>query len=449
MIDLIEKYNKNIPRYTSYPTAPMWTESIGVQSYLSEIKKIKKNDKFAIYIHLPFCKSLCNYCGCHVFIRNDNQKIEPYLNNLKKDILNQLDRIGDQLKVSQIHFGGGSPSFLSEDQFTGLFCFLRDRIQIQENAEIAIELDPRTTTKSKLSVYRNLGVNRVSFGIQDLNSDVQEEINRVQSEEHILELYQNCCDLDYKSINFDLIYGLPKQSLKSFSETIKSVIKINPDRIALFSYAHVPWLKKHQNKMDSNSFPDQHLKLDLLMNARELFINSGYLSIGMDHFAKPSDALSLAYKAKRLNRNFMGYTDQDVENILGFGVSSIGKINNYFFQNVKTLKEYEHFTGNTIPAIEKGMQLNEDDLIRQAVIMNIMCKQEINFAEIENEFDINFNSYFSSELKNLDELIQDNLIIVDESSIVVTNTGKYFLRNIACQFDRYLGKKPAKFSKAV
>jgi oxygen-independent coproporphyrinogen III oxidase len=449
MINLIEKYNKNIPRYTSYPTAPMWSNDIAVQSYLSEIKKINKEDKFAIYIHLPFCKSLCNYCGCHVFIREDNQKIDPYIANLKLDIVNQVERIGHKLKVRQIHFGGGSPSFLSEEQITDLYDFLRQKIEIQVDAEIAIELDPRTTTIDKLSAYRRLGVNRVSFGVQDLNPDVQVEINRVQSLNHILLLHKHCKKLAFKSINFDLIYGLPKQDLVTFADTINKVIAIGPERIALFSYAHIPWLKKHQNKMNPETFPNQLLKINLLMEARKLLTNNGYISIGIDHFAKKEDSLSKAYKEKKLNRNFMGYTNQNVENILGFGVSSIGKINNYFFQNVKTLKEYDYYCKNTIPAIEKGMKLSLDDLIRQKIIMNIMCREELAFDEIEREFCIDFKSYFKDELKGLVVLEKDQLIIIEEAFIRVTSTGNYFLRNIASKFDKYLGLKPVKFSKAV
>ena len=451
MQNLILKYNKAIPRYTSYPTAPEWSNDLTPTDYSVALKSLNKTEDVALYIHLPFCKSLCNYCGCHVIIRASNDKAQPYLDQLEKEIELAAFHLGSKRKVKQIHFGGGSPSFVSGEQFEHLMNQIFSKFDVIENAEIAIEADPRTVSDEKLELYRSLRFNRISFGVQDLNENVQIEINRIQSVELIDSLVKKCRELGFKSVNLDLIYGLPKQTVENFQYTVNEIIKINPDRIALFGYAHIPWIKKHQNKMAESDLPEPNEKLAIFLKSRELFMEAGYAPIGMDHFAKPDDELAKAFNEKYLYRNFMGYAVENIQNIIGFGISSIGKIGDAFFQNVKTLKEYESHIENSILPIDRGMILSKDDILRQYVILCLMCQFELDKDHIEEKFGIDFDDYFSLELEDLPDLMIDGLLEVDNRKIHVTQLGRFFVRNIANVFDIYYRNqvKKHRFSQSV
>ena len=451
MNELIQKYNKAIPRYTSYPTAPEWKDNINSSEYELALQKVNPISDTALYIHLPFCKSLCNYCGCHVFIRQSPEKADPYIENLINEIKYVAFHLKTKKTIKQIHFGGGSPSFVTEEQFSRIIEALYSNFDVLKDAEIAIEADPRTVTFEKLELYRELGFNRISFGVQDLNHEVQVEINRIQSPELIASLVNKCRRLGFKSINLDLIYGLPKQTIENFKKTIDKVIEIDPDRIALFGYAHIPWIKKHQNKMNADDMPKPDEKLQLFLNAREYLTKAGYAPIGMDHFAKPEDELAKAFDHKYLYRNFMGYASENIENIIGFGVSSIGKIGHAFFQNVKTLKEYDTHIKNSVLPIDRGMILTDDDILRQNVIIKLMCQFELNKTDVEKEFKIKFDTYFDEELKDLVGLIEDGLIKLENDSIYVTHLGRFFVRNIANVFDIHYRNqiKKHRFSQSV
>jgi len=450
---LIKTYNKSIPRYTSYPTAPEWSSQVTQADYLAQLEATftKEENTIALYVHLPFCKSLCNYCGCHVFIRPSEEKAEPYLKLLKKEIELVGKKYVKKPILKQLHFGGGSPSFISEEQFADIVNTIYRYFSPVDNAEIAIEADPRTVTNEKLKRYRALGFNRISFGVQDLNKNVQKAINRIQPEELISSLVHTSRELGFSSVNLDLIYGLPHQTTHSFIQTVEKIIQVSPDRIALFSYAHIPHIKKHQRKINDADLPSADEKLSIYLASRKRFIEAGYMAIGMDHFAKPNDELSVAYKQRELYRNFMGYTPENIETILGFGVSSIGKVGNSFFQNVKTLKEYENFLMHNHLPIDRGIYLSLDDRIRQQVILDLMCRFSLQKVDIELRFEISFDDYFTNELALLSPFIKDKLVTTTKETIYVTDLGRLFVRNIANVFDNYYQEKHQqnRFSKSI
>lgn len=444
---LLSKYAKPGPRYTSYPTAPVWTTNFGPaqarQIYAANNLSAHKRP-LAFYFHLPFCTSLCWYCGCNVKISRNKAVTIPYLKALERELELVCQDINSQRQISQMHWGGGTPTYLSPEQIQTLMAMVRQHLHFTPDAEISIEVDPRVTSLDHLHALRASGFNRISMGVQDFNAKVQQAVNRIQSYEDTARLIENCRKLGFISINIDLMYGLPFQTVASFSETLKQVHSLDPDRLALFHYAHVPWLKPAQKLIKEETLPDSESKLDIFEHAIDSFLQQGYRYIGMDHFAKPSDELSLAQSNHTLRRNFMGYTTQAGTDLYGFGVSSISEIDGHFIQNERRVSDYEtRLQAGELPT-HRGMLLTHDDHLRKAVIEQLICNCYLDFKKIEAEFQIDFADYFSAELKASAELVEDELLEIDSAGISVLPRGQILIRNICMPWDAYLGQQQGK-----
>lgn len=449
----ISKFDIAGPRYTSYPTAPMWTTDVGAQVYKEKLQNYGRSSKtLSLYIHIPFCQTMCSFCACSVVIRQPDEKYSnEYLEYLFKEIDWVTQSIGQRAKVKQLHLGGGTPNFLSADQIEKLIAKLDEQFDIDRGGEVAIEIDPRTVSVDQIHLLKKLGFNRVSLGVQDFDEDVQKSVNRIQPFHQVKELVKLCRDLKFHSINFDLIYGLPKQTKPSFMETMKGVLELKPDRIALYSFAYLPWLKKHQTKIEKDQMPTSDQKLDLFLLAREEFLRNGYQSIAMDHFALTSDEMAKAYNQNRLYRNFMGYTVKPADEYIGLGMSAIGFIEHTFVQNKKTLPEYYESINQKELPIERGKVLSEDDQIRQWVITSLMCHFEIDKMKFFEKFKVDFDQYFVDELEHVFSCVADGLVTFNQDFIRVTDLGKLFIRNVCMGFDYYLKQENAhkKFSQTV
>lgn len=449
----LQKFSKQGPRYTSYPTAPEWKTSISSADYTQMLSEFgAKNKPLSVYVHIPFCSSMCFYCGCNVVIRKSSPEVgDGYLDLVEREIQQASLALGTKPVVKQLHFGGGTPTYLSAEQLQRLFTIISTHFELETDAEIAIEIDPRTVKKAHLTMLKTLGFNRISMGIQDFSPKVQEAVNRIQPFEMVAELMNDLRSLDFKSINMDLIYGLPYQTLPDFYHTMEQVVTLSPDRIALYSFAHIPWLKSHQKLIPETALPTGTLKLDLFIQAREQFLNSGYNAIAMDHFAKSTDEMSEAFNQGRLYRNFMGYTLKPADDFIGFGVSSIGFIDHSFIQNQKDLPSYTQAISNGLLPVEKGMRLSLDDQIRQWVISELMCHFGLDKQAFFQKFSVAFDSYFQDESPHLIEMESEGLLRREQDALKVTELGKFFVRNIAMGFDWYLRQPKAhqKFSGTV
>ena len=450
---ILQRYNVPGPRYTSYPTAPEWLDSYGPSDFEEALQQSNKTQPvrpLSLYMHLPFCDSLCLFCGCNSVIKRDHTASLPYLDKLKWEI----DRVSAALDLSrpvvQFHWGGGTPTYFSASQLEELFLFTKERFRFAPDAEIGIEIDPRVTNEDQLTVLRRLGFNRVSMGIQDFNPLVQKTVRRIQPYEETKAVFDLCLALKYESINVDLIYGLPHQTPESFSDSIDRIIEFNPDRIAMFSYAHVPWMKKQQGAL-SKYIPLGMDKYRIFRAGIERFTSAGYRYIGMDHFARPDDELCVAQSNRTLHRNFQGYTTKAGADLVGMGVSSISDIGRIYAQNQRDLKEYYAAVEKHALATMRGMELTEDDILRRAVISRLLCHCVLHKKEIETEFDIRFNDYFADELDRLRTLQADGLVELSSDIISVTTLGRIFIRNVGMVFDRYLQKPRSKplFSKTL
>jgi len=450
---ILSKYDTPGPRYTSYPTAPEWSVEITPQIYHSKLKEFGQSPKtLSLYVHIPFCRSLCTFCGCTVAIRKQDEKYgDEYLEFLFKEMELVCDSIGTKKRIRQLHWGGGTPTFLSEDQMERLFKKIAESFEIDFTGEISIEVDPRTIDKSKLQKLRQLKFNRVSMGVQDFDPQVQEAVNRIQPFELVDDCVRWCRELKFHSVNFDLIYGLPHQTKTSFRQTIEKVIELHPDRIALYSFAYVPWLKKHQNKLSLESLPCKDEKLEIFLQSREQLLENGYQAIAMDHFALTADEMSKAFNAGTLYRNFMGYTVKPADEYIGVGVSAIGFLENTYVQNHKTLPQYyEHLRRGELP-VERGKILLHDDQIRQWAIHHLMCRFEIDKQEFQERFQLEFDQYFGEEQEHLSRCVEDGLISLSSEKIKATELGKIFIRNVCMGFDWYLRRPSAqrRFSRTV
>ena len=453
-IDTLVKYDRPGPRYTSYPTAPVWDETFDHNRFLHKVIETNNTDRpspLSLYFHIPFCYSLCFYCGCNSIITRKREHAAQYIEYLKKEMENIVPHIKKGRKVVQIHWGGGSPDFLSPAEMERLYSYIGNYFTIAEDAEIGVELDPRETTFDHLKTLRQLGFNRLSMGVQDFDPQVQRAVNRLQSEEITKRLVDRARILGFKSINMDLIYGLPYQSVSSFEKTIDKIIQLNPERIALFNYAHVPWMKRHQKMIKKDTLPAGREKLRILKMAIEKFTDAGYVYIGMDHFAKKSDEIYIAQLEKSLYRNFQGYTTKAGCDLYGFGITAISMIGNAYGQNRKNLTEYYKAVDEGIPATYRGYELNEDDLLRRYVITRLMCDFEIDKKDVEDKYGVVFDKYFEKELHDLKPLEEDGLLHVYSEKIKITFPGRILIRNIAMVFDVYLRepKKEMKFSRTV
>ncbi len=454
-IELLKRYNKPGPRYTSYPTAPEWQNDFSHKDYVKQLTILDKKrdtDSLSLYFHVPFCEERCLYCGCHVIIDKNRIYVDKYLDYLEKELAIFSQNMTGPCKVSQLHWGGGTPTYLNEAEIERLYNSITRYFSIEEDAEVAIEIDPCVTSKSQIKVLRDLGFNRISMGVQDFNVAVQEAVHRVQSLELTTGLIDYARSIGFTSVNLDFIYGLPLQTVESFNETIHKLMDISPDRIALFSYAKVPWLKPHQKRMNEEDIPDVDEKFAIFLSARKLLTEEGgYTAIGMDHFAKDQDEITVALNNKTLHRNFMGYTVQSTKHYIGFGVSSIGYVQQSFIQNVKTLKDYYNALDNNELPVDRGISLNDDDLIRQWVIYSLMCHFEVDYQKFEDCFQISFTDYFSEEMNELYPFVEDDLIEVTKDQISVKEKGTLFIRNIAMLFDKYLKSKleERRFSQTI
>jgi len=451
--ETILRFDKPGPRYTSYPTAPEWSEAIKAPIYAEKLRQFGLSDKtLSLYIHIPFCESLCYFCGCTMSVRKDEERHgHEYLDHLEKEIYLISEAIGRKPLVRQLHWGGGTPSFLSEKQMVRLFKIIERHFTIDPGGEVAIEVDPRRVTQSKVETLKSLGFNRISIGLQDFDPVVQEHVNRIQPFAMVRDFNDWCRLAKFESVNFDLIYGLPFQTPASFQKTMEQVLSLRPDRVALYSFAYVPWLKKHQSKLDAQKLPTVDQKLEIFLNARDAFLQNGYDSIAMDHFALKTDELTKAFHAGTLHRNFMGYTVKPADEYIGLGNSAIGFLEKTFFQNYKTTPEYYRFLKQDELPIERGKALSVDDELRQWVISNLMCRFELDKRGFEQKFRQKFDVYFSAEQTHIQQCVNDGLLIVDGEKLLVSELGRIFVRNICMGFDWYLRQEKGhkKFSKTV
>ncbi|MDY0365470.1 MAG: oxygen-independent coproporphyrinogen III oxidase [Arcobacteraceae bacterium] len=455
MIDFtkFEKYSKAGPRYTSYPTAPEFKESFGEKELIEKYKSADSSKPLSLYIHIPFCRSACYFCGCNVVFTSKEDKKTRYIDYLEQELKLISKYLDTSRKVTQMHFGGGTPTFLSPQDLKRVIDLVKSTFtNFASDAEISCEVDPRFFTKEHMDVLKNGGTNRLSFGVQDLDPKVQAEIHRIQPFELTKNVMQIARDAGINSINIDLIYGLPYQTKESFLQTLNKIITLEPNRLAVFNYAHVPWMKKTMRKFDESTFSPPSTKLEILKDTIEFFTSHGYKMVGMDHFAKPDDELFLAIQKGELHRNFQGYTTKGGADLIGIGLTSIGDGEDYYAQNYKEMDAYEAAIDSGRLPVFKGYQLSLDDKIRQFVIMEMMSNFALNIKRVENKFNINFKEYFKDDLPLLDEFIEAELVTISDDKISVSQTGTMLIRNIVMPFDAYLKKVPEsnrRFSKTI
>jgi oxygen-independent coproporphyrinogen-3 oxidase len=436
--EFLAKYNRPGPRYTSYPTAPIWNESFGPD----DLERVHEEANAAgspvsLYMHIPFCESLCLFCACNVIINKNKAVAPPYLGVLKQEIARVSRGVSREREVVQFHWGGGTPTYLTPPQIEDLFGYARERFTFAADAELGIEVDPRVTNRAHLETLRKLGFNRLSMGVQDFHAEVQQAINRIQPYEMTRDLIGNARELGFDSINVDLIYGLPYQSPERFAHTVDQIVSVAPDRIALFSYAHVPWLKKQQGAFATH-LPEGLQKFDIFRTGLTKFLDAGYLYIGMDHFAKPGDELAVAQTNRTLHRNFQGYTTKAGADLYGMGVTAISGIQNSYAQNHRDLHSWEAAVADRGIATMRGYQLSEDDRLRRAVISRLLCHTVVFKDEVSREFGINFDEYFADALRKLKVAREDGLLTENSSELRATWLGRIFIRNLAMAFDPYL-----------
>jgi len=446
---LIEKYNYSGPRYTSYPTALEFDESFDYSALIQSTEKYPKRP-LSLYIHIPFCHKLCYFCGCNKTITRHQEKADKYLDYLEKEIKIQAPFFKDR-QVSQLHWGGGTPTFLLPNQITRLMDILREQFTFKSDAELSIEVDPREIELSTIDHLANEGFNRLSLGVQDFNKAVQKAVNREQDELFIEKLLTRAREQGFRSTNLDMIYGLPLQTKESFAHTLNKVLELDPARLSIFNYAHMPTIFAAQRKINEDDMPAPAEKLAMLQYTIEFLTQSGYQFIGMDHFAKPDDELAIAQQQGILHRNFQGYTTQEDADLLGMGVSAISQIGHCYSQNQKKLSTYYSQIDEIGHAQWRGVGLNNDDLIRREVIKKLICNFKLNIKEIEKDFDLNFNSYFAEDIKLLQCFIDDELLNIDENEISVAPKGRLLIRNICMCFDVYLRNKARQqqFSRVI
>ena len=454
--ELLSRFDVPGPRYTSYPTADRFIEAFTADDYAQALGQRRGGAAalalpLSLYVHIPFCESLCYYCACNKIITKHHERGAAYLSYLAKEVDLHTALIGRGQSVSQLHLGGGSPTFLSDEELRQLMAMLRANFVFVPGGEYSIEVDPRTVDAARLDTLAALGFNRLSFGVQDFEPAVQKAVHRVQPAEQVFALVAAARARGFESINVDLIYGLPKQTPESFDRTLAQVAALRPDRIALYAYAHLPERFKPQRRIDSLELPNGAAKVSMLSHSLAAFMAAGYVYVGMDHFALPSDALAVAKRQGRLHRNFQGYSTQPDCDLIALGVSSIGRIGPTYSQNAKTLEEYYDLLDQGRFPVVRGLALTRDDLVRRAVIMALMCQGMVQFESIELANLLDFSSYFAKELKALQVLQEQGMVVVDGAGIQVTAQGWFFVRAVAMVFDRHLqvDRTRAKFSKII
>jgi oxygen-independent coproporphyrinogen-3 oxidase len=451
--DLLIRHDKPGPRYTSYPTAPEWRDGFGVPDYHKALADAasRPDEALSVYFHIPFCHERCIYCGCNVVVTEKEGVADTYLRYLDKELSLAAKELKDRRTVMQMHWGGGTPTYLDCDQIERLVGIFKKYFTFGEGAEVALEVDPRVTTHEQIVKLRELGFNRVSMGVQDLDAKVQEAITRNQTELETQTVYDQCRAAGFEGINFDLVYGLPYQKDDSWRRTVESVIDMRPDRLAVYSYAHVPWIRPHQKWIPQDSLPLGNEKYELFAAARDLFTKAGYQAIGMDHFALPDDELAVAMNERRLHRNFMGYSVVPAAEMIGFGTSSIGEIGGCYAQNhVKLSKYYAALDKDELPTA-RGFELSNDDMIRRWLIRRLMCDFYLDTNQLESKFGVKYDEYFAQEEADLGEFYDTNFVKREGDHIEVLPLGQVFIRNVAMVFDAYLRKPEGhkKFSRTV
>ncbi len=450
---LIRRYDGRGPRYTSYPTALQFTPSVGAHEY--EQNAMESNARalpLSLYVHVPFCHQLCYYCGCNKIVTRNEARVTRYLNALHREIALQGALFDRSRQVEQLHFGGGTPTYLDPAQLGDLFRVLRQYFSLDDSDErqYSIEVDPRTVDRNRLEELAALGFNRLSLGIQDFDPRVQRAVNRIQALSDVHTLVEDARRTGFGSISFDLIYGLPHQSLESFDRTLSRTLDIRPERLSVYNYAHLPERFKGQRMIREADLPDSDTKLAILGRTVERLTDAGYVYIGMDHFALPDDELAEAQRDGSLQRNFQGYSTHWHCDLIGLGVSSIGSIGNVYAQNTVSTQDYEERIERGELAVAKGLSVDSDDQLRAAVIQSLMCYDKLSYADFNARFDIDFERYFASELERLADMQADELLERDSDGLKILPRGRYLLRNIAMTFDRYLDSGPVRqFSKAI
>lgn len=443
-IDTLKRFDRPGPRYTSYPTAVEFHEGVGEEDYRRALAAVDDEAEGAlgVYVHLPFCQERCTFCGCHVIATSHREVVDVYLDHVAMEIERVAALLPRRRNLAQVHFGGGTPTYLTPVQLTRLWNELRRSFSLLPNAEVAIEVDPRVTTREHLEVLAALGFNRLSMGVQDFTEDVQDAIGRHQSYEQTARILTQAREIGFRDgVNIDLVYGLPRQTEETFSEGLARVAALRPDRLAVYSFAYVPWIRGNQRKIDTNEIPGAEQKLRLYLAALQSLLDAGYEPIGMDHFALPADELAVAQREGRLARNFMGYTVRPADANLAFGVSSIGDLPGGYFQNEKKLSTYyESLTRGSLP-IERGVLVSDDDRLRRWIITEIMCNFAVRKDEVLTRFGIDFDSYFADALPALAPLEEAGFVELTAESIRITSAGRLLVRNAAMAFDAYLGKK--------
>ena len=453
--ELLNKYNQALPRYTSYPPATELKSNFDQDAFRTALAVGNhKKTPLSLYCHIPFCETPCYFCGCNTVITQRKEVAEPYLDYLTRHIQQIAKLVNPERRVQQFHWGGGTPNYLSMSQVEFLWQQLNQHFRLDPAAEVSIEINPSYINRDYIFFLRQLGFNRISFGIQDFNPEVQVAVNRVQPEALLFNVMDWIREAGFESVNVDLIYGLPFQSLATFQETVKKTLQLNPDRIAVFNFAYVPWLKPIQKRMPEEAMPNAAEKLKILQMTIAELTQNGYVFIGMDHFAKPNDELAIAQQAGELHRNFQGYTTKPESDLLGFGITSISMLQDVYIQNHKRLKDFYHALDAQELPISQGFHLTRDDQIRRTIIMELMCQFQLSMQDLENKyhlgFDLDFNDYFEPELPALDALEADGLLKRWSDGIEVTPIGRLLIRNIAAVFDTYLRResKPA-FSRSI
>lgn len=460
--DMLQKYDISGPRYTSYPTADRFVEAFTEDVYKLALEQRRVAGSalpLSIYVHIPFCESLCFFCACNKIVTKHHERSAEYLRYLNREIDLHMEHLGTTKgtkkssahTISQLHLGGGTPTFFSDDELTELMSMLKRNFVFAPNGEYSIEVDPRTVNEQRLKNLAELGFNRLSFGVQDFDPEVQKAVHRIQPAEKVFSLVEAARRLQFKSINVDLIYGLPMQTPESFTRTLNQIVELRPNRIALYDYAHLPERFKPQRRISEYELPAAFDKITMLSNALKAFIEAGYVYVGMDHFALPDDDLAIAKRQGRLHRNFQGYSTQPDCDLISLGVSAIGRVGATYSQNAKTIEEYYDYLNQGRFPVVRGLALSRDDLIRRAVIMAIMCQGALQYESIELAYVIDFKTYFAKELELLKDQQAIGMLELDDSGLQVTDTGWFFVRAIAMLFDKYLqtDRNRARFSKII
>ncbi len=452
---LIRRFDKPGPRYTSYPTADRFHLGFDAKAHakwLDHRDRIERDKPLSLYVHLPFCASICYYCACNKVITKDHSKSAKYLDYLEKEIALQTSYLPNSRRVTQMHFGGGTPTFLNAAELSRLMRMLRENFDFADDGEYAIEIDPRSADEKTIHLLADLGFNRMSIGVQDFDPEVQKAVHRIQPAEMTMATLATARACGFQSVNLDLIYGLPRQTTHGFQATLDRVLEASPDRIALYSYAHLPERFKPQRRIHLEDMPSAEAKLEIMLMAINRLLDEGYQYIGMDHFAREDDELAMAQRNGSLHRNFQGYTTQADCDLLALGVSSISKIGASFSQNMKTLEEYYEALDRGVLPITRGFELNADDLIRRDVIMDLMCQGSLSMKTIEDTHGIQFETYFGAELDQLKiQFVPEDIVEIADRRITIPPKGRFFLRGIAMVFDRYFQSQinPNRFSKLI